>query len=53
MAAVGEDCGLIEDEDPFPEPLDDVMSRLEATDQAVCASFFDRLVTLTGGKVAA
>jgi WD40 repeat protein len=32
--------------------LDDVMSRLEATDQAVCASFFDRLVTPTGSKVA-
>ena len=32
--------------------LDDVMSRLEATDQTVCASFFDRLVTPTGSKVA-
>lgn len=32
--------------------LDDVMSRLEATSQAVCASFFDRLVTPTGSKVA-
>lgn len=32
--------------------LDNVMSRLKATDQAVCASFFDRLVTPTGGKVA-
>jgi WD40 repeat protein len=32
--------------------LDDAMSRLEATSQAVCASFFDRLVTPTGSKVA-
>lgn len=32
--------------------LDDVMSRLTETDRAVCASFFDRLVTPTGSKVA-
>lgn len=32
--------------------LDDVMSRLDATRQAVCSRFFDRLVTPTGSKVA-
>ena len=32
--------------------LDDVMADLDATSQAVCASFFDRLVTPTGSKVA-
>ncbi len=32
--------------------LDNVMSSLDATSQAVCASFFDRLVTPTGSKVA-
>ena len=32
--------------------LDEVMSRLEAVSQAVCASFFDRLVTPSGSKVA-
>jgi hypothetical protein len=32
--------------------LDDVMLRLAEADQTVCASFFDRLVTPTGSKVA-
>ncbi len=32
--------------------LGDVMARLATADQAVCGSFFDRLVTPTGGKVA-
>ena len=32
--------------------LDDVMGRLEPASQAVCATFFDRLVTPTGSKVA-
>jgi len=32
--------------------LEDVMAGLDATSQAVCASFFDRLVTPTGSKVA-
>ncbi|MGF1545716.1 MAG: hypothetical protein ACFCUG_00150 [Thiotrichales bacterium] len=32
--------------------LDSVMQRLDANGQAVCASFFDRLVTPSGGKVA-
>ncbi|NMF91191.1 WD40 repeat domain-containing protein [Aromatoleum petrolei] len=32
--------------------LDNAMARLDETSQAVCASFFDRLVTPTGSKVA-
>ena len=32
--------------------LDDVMEQLDEESQAVCASFFDRLVTPTGSKVA-
>ena len=32
--------------------LEDVMAGLDSTSQAVCASFFDRLVTPTGSKVA-
>lgn len=32
--------------------LGDVMSRLEPVSQAVCATFFDRLVTPTGSKMA-
>ncbi|MDD1620427.1 MAG: WD40 repeat domain-containing protein [Methylococcaceae bacterium] len=32
--------------------LDDVMERLDELSQAVCASFFDRLITPTGSKVA-
>jgi WD40 repeat protein len=32
--------------------LDEVMNRLDETAQAVCASFFDRLVTPSGSKVA-
>ncbi|WP_454457648.1 WD40 repeat domain-containing protein [Thauera phenylacetica] len=32
--------------------LDDAMARLDARSQAVCASFFDRLVTPSGSKIA-
>ncbi|AKU13297.1 hypothetical protein AzCIB_3404 [Azoarcus sp. CIB] len=32
--------------------LDNAMARLDETSQAVCATFFDRLVTPTGSKVA-
>jgi WD40 repeat protein len=32
--------------------LDDIMSQRDTTDQTVCASFFDHLVTPTGSKVA-